>query len=129
LLGKEVAKRATALWGAGFQGALRQLAKVSSSDLELAVVPALGQEAQASGCAEAFKQAREGDAEGQAARFARGCPPGAERRAIDPKRLRQVPLWAGALAVLLELRARDRSMTDEPLHRAVIDALLAERIP
>ena len=128
LLGEDVAKRATELWGPGFTGALRQLAKVSDAQLELAILPALGQEAQASGCAEAFKQVREGEADGQAVRFATGCPPGAERRAIDPKRLRQVPLWAGALGVLLELRARDRSMTDDPLHRAVIDALLAERI-
>jgi hypothetical protein len=128
LLGQEVAQRATELWGPGFAGALRQLAKVADAELELAIVPALGQEAQASGCNQAFKSSREGELEGQSARFAKGCPPGAERRAVDPKRLRQVPLWAGALAVLLELRARDRSMTNEPLHRAVIDALLAERI-
>jgi hypothetical protein len=129
LLGKDVAKRATELWGPGFAGALRQLAKVSEADLELAVVPALGQEAQASGCGDAFKKSREAEPEAQSARFAKGCPPPAERRAIEPKRLRQVPLWAGALAVLLELRARDRSMTDEPLHRAVIEALVAERVP
>jgi hypothetical protein len=129
LLGKDLAKRASDLWGPGFSGALRQLAKVSDADLELAILPALGPEAQSSGCGDAFKKARDAEPKAQSSGFAKGCPPASERRAIAPKRLRDVPLWAGALAVLLELRARDRSMTDDPLHRAVLEALLAERVP
>lgn len=122
----EVVRVADAVYGAGFRPALKQIGKVPDDKHEMAILPALAMEVRGSGCGDALDEAKAAP-KARASVFASKCPPAAEPRAIAPKSLKDVPLWAATLSVLLELRARDRKVEKDPLHREIIAALLAER--
>src|SRR5207245_1967126 len=103
---------------------LSQLTKVSDDKLELAILPGLGGEVGGSDCGKALQAARDMPPAKAASVFATNCPPPGVRRAIDPAKLESVPLWAGAIAVLLELHDRSAKADDSPLSAAIRDALL-----
>ena len=85
--------------------------------------------AKSEGCGDALEKAEAARPEKQAITFASLCPPGSEPRLLSAAQLTGVPLWAGVLATILELRAKDRGQDKNDLHRAVIETLLAEKAP
>ncbi len=126
-LAEDLAPISKEIWGAGLSSVLKQPHK-RNAKLELAILPAISQTLSAAGCGEALSAARDLEEDRASAAFAKACPPAPEPRAIDPKLMKGVPLWAGALALTLEIRAKDFDKQKHAVHKAAKAALLRERV-
>ncbi len=79
----------------------------------------------AAGCGSAVTAAKTAK-KNRARRFAKNCPAG-EAAPLDYRRFRRsTKLSDAALAELLELRARERRIEDQLLHKTVVQLLLPE---
>ncbi len=127
-LAEDVAPISSELWGTGLVALLKQPNKTDDAQLDLAIIPAISRPLAAFGCSDALNAAREAAPDKAAAVLAKGCPAAPEPRAIDPKSMKGVPLWAAALAITIEIRAKDFDKQKDPLHKAVKAALLKEKL-
>lgn len=122
-LTQDVPKHSDDLWGVGLKPVFAQLKKVAEDKRELAVIPILAQGLHSYQCGDALNKAREAAPEEASETFAKLCPAEKEKRALKPANWKKVPLWAGALAMTMQLRATDFEKQKEPLHVATIAAL------
>ncbi len=127
-LGKDIPMLADKLWGNKVSNLFRGLAKFEPSKYDLALLPEISRHLGLYGCDGAMEEARGGEPSDAAKRFTEACPDPKEKRALDPKTAKAMPLWAAALSVLVELAARDYDANKDPLHKAVRAALAKERI-
>jgi len=112
------------LYGPGYASIARALAKTSDDHmLELAVLPLASRHLGARGCLKEMKAAMTKSS----ARELTKCRPDGERLPLSARKLGRVNLWAAALALDLELKARDEGTETDPLHRLAVKVLLAQR--
>jgi hypothetical protein len=109
--------RANDLYGAGLARVFSSVARVQESQLELAVIPVVSRFLGEAGCGDALSEAMK---KSSGAYLASHCPAGHVTSS-------RAPLWATALAMTLEYRAREEKTESSPLHAAVKKALLDER--
>lgn len=126
-LGKDVPKLADKLWGNKVSALFRGLAKFDPSRYELALLPELSRHLGLYGCDGAMEEARGGEPAAASKKLAEACPAPEEKRVLDPKKAKAMPLWAAALSLVVELAARDYDANKDPLHEAVRAALAKER--
>lgn len=127
-MGDALAKRGTRLYGGGFGDLLRKIGNLPPETEWDSTRDRLRIAAKSIGCGDAMDAAEKAPPARAAAAFGAGCPARGEPRAVPENKLAGVPLWAGALAIILEISAKDRGRAEEALHLAVTDTLLAEKI-
>jgi hypothetical protein len=110
-------QEATNLYGSGFGGIFSSVARVPEAKLELAVLPGLSSVYAEMACSAVLSEAMQ---KSSSAHLTGHCKAGqiAYSRA---------PLWATALAMALEYRAREQKTEKSALHLAVRKALLEEK--
>jgi hypothetical protein len=119
MLGRLLAIHADDLYGPGFGEAFRVYGQdKSGDDLLAALATVLGEY----GCTGTPVAARKAENPGRA--FSENCPTG-QTSPLDKRRFKPgLDLGRAAFAQLLELRARERRVENEPLHEATLKLLL-----
>jgi len=102
------------------------IANLSPNMREVAVIRELTVALALLGCADSAQAASAGRVENAGAVLAAGCPKTGP--VVSQAQARGAPLWAVALAIVLEVQARVAERETEPLHRALVATLLAQRI-
>lgn len=122
MLGRMMTVHADTFYGVGFAKPFEALGKGASDD---DLLDALHIAVEAAGCGPGLEKAKVAD-KNRARAFAKACPEG-EAAPLDYGRFRpSTPLGRGALAELLELRARERRIESHPLHDVIEQLLLPE---
>lgn len=127
LLARELGKRGARLYGSGYGDIFKKLETLPEGQEWETLQDRLRVAARSEGCGDALEKAEAARSARQAITFASSCPPGSEPRLLSAAQVTGVPLWAGVLATIVELRAKDRGQDKNELHRAVVETLLAER--